>query len=76
MLLIHYMWVTSLHYEARYEADDVTHYVFKGIHFLLLVGVGAASKRFSIFECLIVKEKTQGVTRSRSIHRVRVLRRS
>lgn len=68
MLLVHYMWVSSLHYESRYEADDVTHYVFKGLHFLLLVGIGACSRRFTVFECLLVKAGTDGLTRSEWLH--------
>lgn len=48
MLLIQCMWVTTVRYEGRYESNDVFHIVMKGLHVLLLVGVGACSNQFTI----------------------------
>ncbi|GMK59089.1 hypothetical protein CspeluHIS016_0701040 [Cutaneotrichosporon spelunceum] len=37
------LWTTQLHYDMRYEGDDVVHRVFKGLHLALFVYIGAAS---------------------------------
>lgn len=48
MLLIQCMWVTTVRYEGRYESNDIFHLMMKGVHVLLLVGVGACSNQFTI----------------------------
>lgn len=37
------LWTTQLHYDLRFECNDVMHRLFKGLQILLFVYVAAAS---------------------------------